>query len=149
MLILSFFFGLKGKVMWLMDIYRSKGLFSMSIKIVNVTLDRDACILEVAVGYNGPCGGDCGGCGGYGRAIVRIKSPGSSCYIEAVEIKDGNGKTIKVAGAIEVIITTCGDAEARQLVKALRMAANLLERMIKGENADELAVALGGKVEEL
>jgi hypothetical protein len=148
-LIFFFFFGLKGKVVWPIGIYDRKSCFTMSIKIVDITLDRDACILEVAVGYNGPCGGDCGGCGGRGRAIVRIRSPGNSCYIEAVEVKDGNEKITRVAGATEVTITTCGDAEARQLAKALRTAANILERMIKGENADELAVALGGKVEEL
>ncbi len=149
MLIFFFFFGLKGKVVWPIGIYVSKELSSMSIKMIDITLDKDACILEVAVGYNGPCGGDCGGCGGHGRAVVRIRSPGNSCYIEAVEVKDGNEKTVKVAEATEVTIVTCGDAEARQLAKALRMAADLLERMIKGENADELAVALGGKVEEL
>ena len=46
----------------------------MSIKSIAVVLEGDACMMQVAVGYNGPCGGDCGGCGGYGKAVVRIKS---------------------------------------------------------------------------
>jgi len=71
-----------------------------------------------------------------------------TCYIEAAEVKDARGKAVKVAEPTEVAITTCGDAEARQLAKALRAAADLLERMMKGEKVDELAAALGGKVEE-
>src|ERR1700674_3511688 len=85
----------------------------MAISIVTRTQQfTDAAMFEVEVGTTGECGGD-GGNGG--RTYLRFKDQGGSDF------------TPIVVAAGEVELRFGGDAELRNIIKALRFAADVLD----------------------
>lgn len=90
----------------------------------------DACILEVEVTTNTPCGGD-GGHGG--RTVVRFIDAGGTDMSESHIKHDG-------FDAEEVALVLRGDAEARVLAKALIWAGQKLLHQIEDNGAERFAV---------
>jgi|ERR1700674_947767 hypothetical protein len=91
----------------------------------------DAAVFEVEVGSTGECGGDTG-CGG--RTYLRFKDLGGSDFIPVV-VADG-----------EVELRFGGDAELRNLIRALRFAAHVLDASVVGGTLDDVPARIASRI---
>lgn len=81
----------------------------------------DACILRVAVGTTGHCGGDTGH---GGRTRIELEDLGGTDI--SFEVSEGDGEYKK-----QLIINLSGDAELRVIIKALGFITSVLKSVVE------------------